>query len=570
MSLLEVKDLRLSIDKKTIVEGVTFALQPGETVALVGASGCGKSMTAQSILLPVAHVDKGAIWFEGENLLCKTPREMQKIRGKKIGMIFQDPTASLNPTMTIGRQLVETLRTHLPLTHLEAEKRAIDLLHNVGISDPTIRFSQYPFELSGGMRQRVMIAIAISCDPVLLIADEPTTALDLTIQAQILALLKEIQQLRKLALFFISHDLGVVAGISDRVLVMSQGKIVEEGSADKIFYEPQHPYTRALLKKDSIKECEKKTDHQILLTCSNLRKEFSIGQQKLKAVSSLDLEIYKGETLGLVGESGSGKSTLGKLFLRLLDPSAGTLHYDGIDLLRLCNKKMKALRQRLQMLFQNPYGSLDPRMRVSEILKEPFEIHNLPSKDLSQLLDAVGLSSEYLERYPHQLSGGQRQRIALARALAIEPEFLVCDEPLSALDATSQHQVLALLKKLKAEKNLTYLFISHDLNAVKAISDRVAVLYLGQLMELAPTEQLFTSPSHPYTKALIAAIPQPDPRSERKRERLLLKDDPPSPLRLPQGCVFQTRCPYAQPICKSTPPPLVNFGHGRQARCHLF
>lgn len=562
--LLEVQDLCLTFDGQEIVKGVSFGIQPGETVALVGASGSGKSLTAQSILLPAGST-KGSILFQGEDLLKKSQKEMRAIRGSKIGIIFQDPAASLNPTMTIGEQLIEAQRCHLPIARSEAKKRAHELLKSVGLADPALRANQYPFELSGGMRQRAMIAMAISCDPLLLIADEPTTALDLTVQAQIMALLKSIQQAKGLALLFITHDLGIVAGISDRILVMQEGKIVETGSCDEIFYAARHPYTQKLLENCSKKEpLPSFLSQEPCFVARQLSKHYHVGQTRLAALSPLDLKIYKGETLALVGESGCGKSTLGKLAAGLIEPSGGTLHYQGID---LCAQK---LPRRIQILFQNPYGSLNPRMTVDKILREPFAIHkNLPLKEPSKMLEEVGLSSELLSRYPHQLSGGQRQRIALARILAVDPEFIICDEPLSALDAISQRQVMELLKKLKRDKGLTFLFITHDLNAVKEIADRVAVMYLGQLVELTDSANLFHSPSHPYTRALLSATLQPDPRQERQKRPLLLSGDPPSPLHPPSGCAFQTRCPHAQDLCRSTAPTLLQLTDKKQSRCHF-
>ncbi|MCE5316742.1 MAG: ABC transporter ATP-binding protein [Parachlamydia sp.] len=564
--LLDIQDLCLSFDHRETVKNVSFAIHSGETVALVGASGSGKSTTAQSILLPTGATTSGSILFQGEDLLKKSQKEMRSIRGNKIGIIFQDPASSLNPTLTIGEQLIEAQRCHLPVSRREAKNRALELLKSVGIADPALRANQYSFELSGGMRQRAMIAMAISCDPLLLIADEPTTALDLTVQAQILSLLKSIQQAKGLALLFITHDLGIVAGISDRILVMHEGRIVESGSCDEIFYSARHPYTQQLLKNASKSETPRTpaSNQKPCFVASQLSKQYHIGKNKLTAVSPLDLTIYQGETLGLVGESGCGKSTLGKLVAGLIDPTEGTLYYQGIDLRR------HKLPRRIQILFQNPYGSLNPRMTVEKILTEPFAIHrDLHRKEPSDMLDEVGLAHELLKRYPHQLSGGQRQRIALARILAVDPEFIICDEPLSSLDAVSQRQVMELLKKLHKEKGLTYLFITHDLNAVQEIADRVAVMYLGQLMELSDTITLFQSPAHPYTQALLSATLQPDPRSERIKKPLLLSGDPPSPLHPPPGCPFQTRCPHALEICKTTPAPLVQLSEKRQCRCHL-
>ncbi len=365
-----------------------------------------------------------------------------------------------------------------------------------------------------------------------------------------------------LSLLFITHDLGVVAGISDRVLVMQEGRIVEGGSTDQIYYAPKHPYTKQLFAACKAKKKIHKTrTGPLLLALQGLCKKYPIGKRELTAVSAIDLSLFKGETLALVGESGCGKSTVGKLAAGLLQPTNGVVLYEGKIL-----QQIRAFRRKIQILFQNPYGSLNPHMRVETILKEPFEIHrDLKKQDLGALLEQVGLSSDYLKRYPHQLSGGQRQRVALARALAVEPEFLVLDEPLSALDATSQQQILELLKRLKKERQLTYLFISHDLETVKSFADRIAVMYLGELVELLEGQ----TPSHPYTQALFSAICHPNPREERKRQRILLSGDLPSPMARPAGCAFQKRCPHAQELCRTTPPPLIQMGEGHVARCHF-
>lgn len=579
--LLQVSNLRVSfVARETeteAVRGVSFELNKGETLGIVGESGSGKSVTARAImrLLPEAssRVKSGEVMFLGQNLAQKSRKEMEAIRGRDIGMIFQDPMTSLNPTLRIGEQIAETLRKHRKISKREAKSQAVEMLKLVGIRDPETRFDQYPHEFSGGMRQRAMIAIALACRPSLLIADEPTTALDVTIQAQILNVMKQMQEKLGTAIVLITHDLGVVAGMCDRVVVMKSGEIVEEGRTADIFADPQHPYTKKLLNalprldepkkrkpgrafqagSDSLSganvtdvnlDALEKTqiaavsssdaipDSRPLLEVRSLQQHFNLGKGRtLRAVNDISFFIREGETLGMVGESGSGKSTTGRAILRLHEPTSGDVLYRGMAVNRLSAKEMKLMRREMQMIFQDPYASLNPRLKVLDIIGEAMDVHGL-TKDANQrrarveeLLEMVGLDPAFALRYPHEFSGGQRQRIGIARALAVEPKFIVCDEPLSALDVSIQSQIVTLLEDLQQKLGLTYLFIAHDLSMVKHISDRVAVMYAGKIVELAESEELYNNPQHPYTRSLLAAIPVPDPTIESKKKRTLLEED---------------------------------------------
>ncbi len=578
--LLQVSNLRVSfVARETeteAVRGVSFELNKGETLGIVGESGSGKSVTARAImrLLPEAssRVKSGEVMFLGQNLAQKSRKEMEGIRGRDIGMIFQDPMTSLNPTLRIGEQIAETLRKHRKISKREAKTEAVEMLKLVGIRDPETRFNQYPHEFSGGMRQRAMIAIALACRPSLLIADEPTTALDVTIQAQILNVMKQMQEKLGTAIVLITHDLGVVAGMCDRVVVMKSGEIVEEGRTEDIFANPQHPYTKKLLNalprldepkkpkpgrafqagsgslsgenaNDVHIDAPGKTQPAVssnnatpaprpLLEVRSLQQHFNLGKGRtLKAVNDISFFIREGETLGMVGESGSGKSTTGRAILRLHEPTSGDVLYRGMAVNRLSAKEMKQMRREMQMIFQDPYASLNPRLKVLDIIGEAMDVHGL-TKDANQrrarveeLLEMVGLDPAFALRYPHEFSGGQRQRIGIARALAVEPKFIVCDEPLSALDVSIQSQIVTLLEDLQQKLGLTYLFIAHDLSMVKHISDRVAVMYAGKIVELAESEELYNNPQHPYTQSLLAAIPVPDPTIEAKKKRTLLEED---------------------------------------------
>nr|WP_285813644.1 ABC transporter ATP-binding protein [Rossellomorea marisflavi] len=523
------------------VRGVSFEVKKGETLGIVGESGSGKSVTARSIMRllpsPPSYMKEGEITFLGENLAEKTEKEMESIRGRDIGMIFQDPMTSLNPTIRIGNQIAEILMKHQDLSREQAKKEAIDILKQVGIRNSEERYSQYPHEFSGGMRQRVMIAIALACRPTLLIADEPTTALDVTIQKQILNVMKHMQERFGTSIILITHDLGVVAGMCDSVVVMKEGEIVERGTTEEIFASPRHPYTKKLLnalpRLDEPKKSKKdpSPDKPPLLDVSSLRQHFDLGKgHTLKAVDDISFFIREGETLGLVGESGSGKSTTGRAILRLNEPTGGVVTYEGMSVNGMTKREMKAMRRHMQMIFQDPYASLNPRFKVMDIIGQALDIHGLcktkqdRKRRVEELLEMVGLQASHAKRYPHEFSGGQRQRIGIARALAVEPKFIVCDEPLSALDVSIQAQIVDLLQDLQKRLGLTYLFIAHDLSMVKHISDRVAVMYAGKIVELAESEELYANPQHPYTKSLLSAIPIPDPAIEKKKERVLLEE----------------------------------------------
>lgn len=548
--ILRVINLSVSfLSRDTEVEavrGVSFELKKGETLGIVGESGSGKSVTARSIMRllpsPPSLMKEGEIVFLGQHLEAKSEHEMESIRGRDIGMIFQDPMTSLNPTLRIGDQIAEGLVKHQKLSHKEARQQALDMLKLVGIPNSAARYDQYPHEFSGGMRQRVMIAIALACRPALLIADEPTTALDVTIQAQILNLMKDMQQRFGTSIILITHDLGVVAGMCDRVAVMKDGAIVETGTTEDIFERPQHPYTLKLLNALPRLHEKKKPkpaplivtqqDHERpLLQVRSLQQHFDMGKGNvLKAVNDISFHIHAGETLGLVGESGSGKSTTGRAILRLHQPTGGEVLYKGMAVNRMTSSEMKTMRRHMQMIFQDPYASLNPRFKIVDIIGEALDVHKLAGskrerrKRVEELLEMVGLNPAFADRYPHEFSGGQRQRIGIARALAVEPKFIVCDEPLSALDVSIQSQIVTLLEDLQHRLGLTYLFIAHDLSMVKHISDRVAVMYMGKIVELAESEELYSNPQHAYTQSLLSSIPIPDPKIEAGKKRVLMEE----------------------------------------------
>jgi peptide/nickel transport system ATP-binding protein len=572
--LLRIRDLRISFDlpegRLEAVRGVSFRVPAGKTVALVGESGSGKSVVSQAIMgiLPrTARIDAGRILFHDPVLaadraetmidiaaLAPDSAAMRAIRGGRISIIFQEPMTSLSPVHTVGNQICEALHLHREVSEAEGKALATEMLNLVGFPDAEKAMKTYPFELSGGLRQRAMIAMALVCRPALLIADEPTTALDVTIQAQILKLIKDLQAELGMAVLIITHDLGVVANVADEVVVMYHGEVMESGSLDDIFKAPQHPYLKALLRAVPrfqmepgerlvpIREISKQAEsgfldkarahgtdrEQPLLRVENVTKRFTIRksgffgggeEDSLLAVDDVSFTVKPGECLGLVGESGCGKTTLSKMILRALKPDSGRILFDGgdgeeIDVLALKGEALMEFRKKIQLVFQDPFSSLNPRMTVGEILAEPLVIHGIGTpaerrRMIEELMGVVGLNRHHTRRYPHSFSGGQRQRIGIARALALHPQLLICDEPVSALDVSIQAQVLNLLKDLQRDLGLTYIFISHNLAVVDYIADRIAVMCRGRLVEAAPREMLFRCPIHPYTKALLAAVPEP-------------------------------------------------------------
>ncbi|HWV51954.1 ABC transporter ATP-binding protein [Pseudorhodoplanes sp.] len=524
--LLSVKDLSIAFTQagrtSRAVDRISFDVRPRETVALVGESGSGKSVTAMSVMkllpYPAASHPTGTIHFKGKELLGMSERAMRRIRGNDITIIFQEPMTSLNPLQTIERQIREILELHAGLRGEAAKKRVIELLTQVGIPDPVGRLQSYPHQMSGGQRQRVMIAMALANEPELLIADEPTTALDVTVQAQILKLLKDLQSRLGMAMLFITHDLGIVKKIADRVCVMNQGKIVEQGEVGRVFSAPEHPYTRALLSAEpSPDPAPLQPNEPVMVKTNDLKVWFPIKRGVLrstvghiKAVDGVSIEVRKGETLGIVGESGSGKTTLGLAILRLIS-SEGPIVFMGKEVQDLTFKEMRPFRHAMQVVFQDPYGSLSPRMSVADIIEEGLEVHHpdMPKHEREAMvvraLTDVGLNPETRFRYPHEFSGGQRQRIAVARAIVLQPKFVVLDEPTSALDMLIQCQICDLLRSLQKRLGLTYLFISHDLKVVAALASRLIVMRNGKIVEEGPAKELFKNPKTDYTRALFAA-----------------------------------------------------------------
>lgn len=670
--LLAVRDLKTYFRTwkglARAVDGVSFDIHQSQTFALVGESGCGKSVTALSIMQlvpePAGYIAGGQICYKGTDIIRLSEREKRNVRGNKISMIFQEPMTSLNPVLTIGDQILETIRLHQDLDRSEAKRKAAEMLDLVGIPDPEQRFRDYPHQFSGGMKQRVMIAIALSCQPGLLIADEPTTALDVTIQAQVLELIQRLQEEMGTAVLLITHDLGVVSENAQRIAVMYAGKIVEIADRSDIFRSPCHPYTEKLLESLPTRQkrgyalqtirgrVPKATNYlpgcrfadrchrvmpqchitapelievaeghkvacflyvsdvdgepgqresysreavqlaletegpasdveQLILQTNGLKVYFDIKKGLLKrtvgyvrAVDGVDLSIRKGSTLALVGESGCGKTTLGKGLLQLIRPTHGSVIYDRVDLMKLRRKELIPYRRRLQIIFQDPYSSLNPRMMVGEIIQEGMLTHKIGSNGSEreektvEIMSKVGLDSDMLHRYPHEFSGGQRQRIVIARCLAVAPEFLICDEATSALDVSVQAQILNLLKDLQTEFDLTYIFITHDLSIVEYFADDVMVMYLGRIVERGKTVDIFDDFKHPYTRALMSAIPRIDPESGRRKVRL--EGDVPSPANPPSGCHFHPRCPRAMPVCSETYPRETNFSQSHACRCHLY
>jgi len=662
--LLDIKNLNIHyITEDSVVRAVndlSLSIERGETLGIVGETGAGKTTTALGIMKlvpnPPGKIIGGEIVFAGEDLVQKNEPEMRKIRGKKISMIFQDPMTSLNPVVPVRDQIAEVVRLHEDVTASQALVKAEEMLELVGIQAE--RAKEYPHQFSGGMRQRVVIAIALACNPELLIADEPTTALDVTIQAQVLELMKKLKLELKTAMIMITHDLGIVADICDKVAIMYAGNIVEIAAKDELFKNPKHPYTiglfssipdiekdehmlkpvkgdmadptdlppgcpfsprcdfanpqcyedvpvnvevgqdhfvKCLLYSDSSasgsddvlkpsvcvsvserapKGAEQSDDSQdTLIEVKNLMKYFKTKRGLLHAVDGIDFSIARGKTLGLVGESGCGKSTTGRVVLKLIEATGGEVIFNGENVLNFNRKKLRSFRENAQIIFQDPFSSLNPRMSVFEIIANPIQInkkalsrHELRNQVLG-LMDTVGLVSRLENAYPHELDGGRRQRIGIARALALKPSFIVQDEPVSALDVSIQAQILNLMKELQEELKLTYLFISHDLGVIKHVCDNIAVMYLGEIVETSDYASIFKNPLHPYTKSLLSAIPTPS--VDKKRERIILEGDVPSPINPPPGCRFYSRCFMRKDICKDQKPQLTQYGQTRQVACHL-
>ncbi|GAA5705196.1 MULTISPECIES: dipeptide ABC transporter ATP-binding protein [Streptomyces] len=559
--VLEVARLNVDFDGRPAVRDVSLSLSRGEVLGLVGESGSGKSATALAVLglLPDNATVQGSVRLDGQELVGAGERELTRIRGSRVAMVFQDPLSAFTPVHRVGDQIAEAVRAHQGVSRERARERAAELLDLVGI--PASRVRAFPHEFSGGMRQRAMIAMAMANEPDVILADEPTTALDVTIQAQVLDVLRTAQRETGAAVLLVSHDLGVIAGMADRVAVMYEGEVVESGTAVEVFGRPREPYTRKLLgavpRLDDARPRAELPDSEPVLRVRGLTKTFPLLKGSafkrrvgsVYAVDGVDLDIRRGETLALVGESGSGKSTTLFELLELAAPEGGSVELFGQRLGSLRKAESKALRRRVQIVFQDPMASLDPRMPVGDIIAEPLRTQGFDrataARRVPELLTRVGLDPAHAERFPHEFSGGQRQRIGIARALSVEPELLVLDEPVSALDVSVQAGVLDLLDRLKAELGLAYLFVSHDLSVVRHIADRVSVVYLGRTVESGPVEEVFERPRHPYTQALLSAVPLPDPERERERRRtrILLAGDPPSPTQRYDGCRFRARCP---------------------------
>ena len=538
--LLAVRDLRVGFATEgglvQAVDGVSFDLAPGEVLAIVGESGSGKSVTAQTIVgltrSPNARIE-GSVRLGDAELVGASESELQGVRGERIGMVFQDPMTSFNPVYRVGAQIVEAIRAHRQIGREAAHEQAVEMLDSVGIPDAARRVDDYPHEFSGGMRQRAMIAMALALEPEVLIADEPTTALDVTVQAQILTLLARLNRERGLATMLITHDLGVVAEVADRVLVMHEGRIVERGTLDEIFYAAKDPYTRRLLdavvRIDSAPPLRPARSGEPLLEVTDLVKHYPARRgllrreaEPVRAVDGVSFSLRAGETLGLVGESGCGKSTLCRAALQLIEPSSGSVRFEGREIAGLSRREMRPLRREMQIVFQDPYASLNPRKRVGQIVGDPLQLQGVASgaelrRQVQELLDRVGLSAEHYDRFPHEFSGGQRQRIGIARALALRPKLIVADEPVSALDVSIRAQILNLLAELQEDFGLTYVFVAHDIGVVRHVSDRIAVMHKGKIVEEGPADQVCERPSDPYTRKLLAAVPIPDPHEARAR-----------------------------------------------------
>jgi peptide/nickel transport system ATP-binding protein len=659
VTLLEVEGLAVDVRRYgrwvRVVDDVSFAIEPGETLGLVGESGSGKSITALAVmrLLPAAgRLTSGTVRLEGRDVTGLSARQYNSVRGTKLSMVFQDPQNSLNPAYTIGNQMVETVRAHSELSKRAATERAVALLERVGIKHAGERLGAYPHQFSGGMAQRVMIALAIASEPRLLIADEPTTALDVTVQAQILRLLHSLREEYGMGLLLISHDLSVIAEMCDRVAVMYAGQLVETGDVGSVFLHPSHPYTDALLgaqpgldtrggslvaipgtvpdpaampagcrfanrcahaadicraalpplephgpvlvrcvrtsevtlagvRRTGATEAEatprRSPSGETLLDVRGLTKDYAAGgllgrtKRTIRAVDDVTLDVRRGESVGLVGESGAGKTTVGRLVLGLVEPTTGSITFAGRDIAALGKAAVRAHRRDIQVVYQNPYASLDPLMTVEDTVAEPLDIHADLSPDarrdrVEELLRQVGLDDTHRYRYPHQLSGGQRQRVAIARALSPHPLLIVCDEPVSSLDVSTQAQVINLLKDLQRDTGIAYLFVGHDLEVVRHISDRVAVMYLGRVVEWGPSDAVYSDPQHPYTRMLLASVLSTDPG--RRRLRHDVEDAEDAAAATSEGCPYAPRCPEVMDVCWREDPPPITV-RGVVTRCHL-
>ena len=672
MALLEINDLRTEIQLRDgvvhAVDGVTLQVEAGETLGVVGESGCGKTMTALTImqLLPNGgRIAGGSVKLDGRELTTLKPEQMRAVRGNDVGMIFQDPLSSLNPTHTVGTQIAEAVLLHRDVSKKEALDRAVEVLDLVGLPRARERVSEFPHQFSGGMRQRVMIAMALACEPKLLIADERTTALDVTIQKQILELIDNLRHRLGMAVIMVTHDLGVIAGRADRVAVMYAGNVVETTETSALYANPRHPYTEALFQALPEKSAETRerlysipgappdlvnpptgcrfaprcryatdkcrtefpelagetTAHvyrcffpvgakeqtvagqltvvepvaddvpetiteqrvgEVVLSAQDLVKEFPVTRGVLQrrvgtvsAVAGVSFDIRKGETLGLVGESGCGKTTIGRMLVGLEKPTGGKIRFGDKDLARSSGREYRRQRREIQYMFQDSYASLDPRMRAGSILREPLVVQGIGSRreqhaKVTEMLGKVGLPSAWTERYPHEFSGGQRQRLGFARALMLNPQLIIADEPVSALDVSIQAQVLNMMRDLQREMGLTYLFISHDLSVVRYLSNHIGVMYLGKLVEIGTADEVYLRPAHPYTKGLIESAPTADPAAERAKTHEGITGELPSALHPPTGCRFRTRCPIAQEICSTVEPELKPYGASNHlAACHF-
>ena len=557
--LLKVRDLQTHFPIRTgtikAVDGVSFDVQRGKTLCVVGESGSGKSVTARSILQIVdepGRIMGGSMLLhraDGSSLdlaqLGQRSREIRAVRGAEIAMIFQEPMSSLSPVHTVGNQIMEVLTLHLKMSKDQARARCVELLTQVEIPNPAKAVDRYTFEFSGGMRQRVMIAMALACKPALLIADEPTTALDVTTQAEILDLIKNLQKTHGMAVMFITHDMGVVAEIADEVIVMNHGRVVETGSVDAIFHAPQDPYTQMLI--NSVTKLGRTADIRLkrppiassaepILQVRGLQQYFGSAKTLVKAVDGVSFDVMPGESLGIVGESGSGKTTMGRCLLRVYEPHAGSINYrraDGsvVDIVQANKQTLKDCRREMRMIFQDPVGSLNPRMTVAQIVGEPLLVNGIATgkaldERVAELLQNVGLEPAWRERYPHAFSGGQRQRIGIARAIALNPRVIIADEATSALDVSLRSQMLDLLLNLQDKLGLSFVFISHDIAVIRYFCDRIAVMYRGKIVETGETNQVCDAPTHPYTQALLSAIPQPDPRKRSMHKRFRYQPEP--------------------------------------------